>query len=182
MLSLHELGTAGHHGIWIDVFPIISIGGSLDYHFRRFCIRICNYSIMDTTYFHLSHDWIRAQTNGVMFQLVKLFTMLPPRIRRDVHDFFRRFVFMGHSRKTKRKGHVWASITYVHPASVFNGVAKKLKFEDDIFPCPPDYEEYLRNAYGDYMTPPPIDRRGGGHGDVIIDLENSWELYNSGDK
>jgi lipopolysaccharide cholinephosphotransferase len=87
-------------------------------------------------------------------------------------------VFMGHSRKAPRKAHIWTSITYVHPAKVFEGDAKFLSFEGELFPAPPDYEEYLRNAYGDYMQLPPEEKRTSNHGDMIIDLEHSWERYN----
>ena len=179
MLSSYEVGAPGHHGVWIDIFPIISIGGSADYRFRRLCVRICNYSMIDRSNFENDQAWIRSQTSGAMFRLVKWFTRLPDGFRHGIHVLFERLLFAGHDRKTKRKGHVWGSITYVHPARVFEGSAKILPFEDNVFPVPPDYEEYLKNAYGDYMTLPPEEKRSGGHGDVIIDLEHSWERYNT---
>ncbi len=181
MLSDYERGTDGHHGVWIDIFPIISIGGPVDYHFRRLCIRICNFAMFDSSRFEIDPEWIRSQSNALLFCAVRLFIKLPLGFRRLVRTFFEKLVFMGATRKTKRKAHIWGSITYVHPASVFNGSASMLPFEDDIFSAPPDYDEYLRNAFGDYMTPPPEDKRGGGHGNVIIDLEHSWERYNTRD-
>ena len=35
----------------------------------------------------------------------------------------------------------------------------ELKFEDDMFSCPKDYDSYLRSVYGDYMILPPEDKR-----------------------
>lgn len=36
-----------------------------------------------------------------------------------------------------------------------------LKFEDLVLPCPKNYNNVLTAYYGDYMTPPPLDKRGG---------------------
>lgn len=177
MISSYGSGSGNHQGVWVDIFPIISIGGTLDYYYRKLCVRICNYAMFDRTYFDKDRRWIRSQTNAFMFHFTKWFIKLPISFRRKVYFFFKRMVFIRADRKTKRKGHVWAGITYIHPACVFEGEPKLLPFEDDVFPVPSGYEEYLTNAYGDYMTPPPEDKRNGGHGDVIIDLEHSWENY-----
>ncbi|MCR4681961.1 MAG: LicD family protein [Clostridiales bacterium] len=37
----------------------------------------------------------------------------------------------------------------------------KLKFEDRLFTVPGNYDAYLTHFYGDYMTPPPENKRGG---------------------
>ncbi len=37
-------------------------------------------------------------------------------------------------------------------------------FEDTEIPLPTDYEKFLKEYYGDYMTPPPEDKRGGATG------------------
>lgn len=34
-------------------------------------------------------------------------------------------------------------------------------FESDMFNIPMNYDAYLRHFYGDYMTPPPVEKRGG---------------------
>lgn len=39
----------------------------------------------------------------------------------------------------------------------------ELPFEDGKFPCPIGYDGYLCNAYGDYMTPPPEEKRKNRH-------------------
>mgnify|MGYP004732721853 CR=1 FL=1 len=48
------------------------------------------------------------------------------------------------------------------PTRVFQKTIE-LAFEDTVFRAPEDYNQYLSNAYGDYMTPPPIDQRGDRH-------------------
>ena len=49
-----------------------------------------------------------------------------------------------------------------------------LEFEGSLFPCPADWDLALRFWYGDYMTPPPENKRSGGHGEVLVDLRHGW--------
>lgn len=45
-----------------------------------------------------------------------------------------------------------------------------LPFENTELPAPKDYEEYLTCFYGDYMTPPPEDKRDNRHNVVELDF------------
>lgn len=48
------------------------------------------------------------------------------------------------------------------PAEVFRG-SVDVPFEGERFPAPIGYDTYLRSLYGDYMTPPPADKRASLH-------------------
>lgn len=50
---------------------------------------------------------------------------------------------------------------------------KMIKFEDTVIPVVKDYDSYLRTLYGDYMTPPPIDKQHTTHSCLYIDLERN---------
>lgn len=39
----------------------------------------------------------------------------------------------------------------------------KLEFEDNMYCCPQNYDEFLKQLYGDYMQLPPVEERGGDH-------------------
>lgn len=45
-----------------------------------------------------------------------------------------------------------------------------LKFEDDVFKCPSNYDEYLKTVYGDYMQLPPEEKRAKGHNIIEVDF------------
>ncbi len=45
----------------------------------------------------------------------------------------------------------------VHKAEWMNSIP--VEFEGKTFPAPSNYDEYLTNLYGDYMTLPPLDKR-----------------------
>lgn len=58
---------------------------------------------------------------------------------------------------------------WVVPKSCFEKFTD-LKFEDDTFKCPENYDVYLRKVYGDYMTPPPEEKRAIGHNVIGVDF------------
>ncbi|MBR2965583.1 MAG: LicD family protein [Clostridia bacterium] len=47
-----------------------------------------------------------------------------------------------------------------YPSEWFDERAE-LKFEDEVFPVPKEYDKALTHMYGDYMTPPPENERNG---------------------
>lgn len=57
----------------------------------------------------------------------------------------------------------------IFPKSVFE-IGKKLPFADRSFCVPADYDRYLKVAYGDYMTLPPVEKRKTGHSIIEIQL------------
>lgn len=54
---------------------------------------------------------------------------------------------------------------------------KDVEFEDTVMPVPVGYDEYLKEAFGNYMELPPVDKQKPHHDAVIVDLENSYEQY-----
>ena len=53
-----------------------------------------------------------------------------------------------------------------------------LEFEGRKYPTPRRYHELLTMEYGDYMTPPPIDKRKAHHGVLKISFEDeSYDIY-----
>ena len=50
-----------------------------------------------------------------------------------------------------------------------------IQFENVEFMCPKDYDSYLTYFYGDYMTPPPEEKRFNRHGIIEIDLGGNYK-------
>ena len=50
-------------------------------------------------------------------------------------------------------------------------------FEGLKFPAPAKWDQYLRLEYGDYMTPPPEDKRNSGHTLLYIDTNKNYTEY-----
>ena len=52
-----------------------------------------------------------------------------------------------------------------------------MDFEDTKMPIPVGYDQYLKIAFGDYMTPPPKEKQVPGHDAVFIDTERPYTDY-----
>ena len=63
-----------------------------------------------------------------------------------------------------------------YPISSFED-ALCLPFEETELPIPIGYDAYLKTAFGDYMTPPPVEKQVGHHDAVLVDLEKSYTHY-----
>ena len=49
-----------------------------------------------------------------------------------------------------------------------------LPFEGTEMPIPVGYDAYLSTAFGDYMTPPPTDKKVPHHDAIIADMDKSY--------
>ena len=63
-----------------------------------------------------------------------------------------------------------------YPISSFED-ALWLPFEETELPIPIGYDAYLKTAFGDYMTPPLVEKQVAHHDAVLIDLEKSYTHY-----
>lgn len=52
-----------------------------------------------------------------------------------------------------------------------------LEFEDTKMPVPLGYDQYLKIAFGDYMTPPPKEKQIPSHEAIFIDVDHSYVDY-----
>ena len=43
----------------------------------------------------------------------------------------------------------------------------QVEFEEDLYPIIKNYDAYLTHLYGDYMTPPPVDKRIAEHLEIV---------------
>ncbi|WP_234396083.1 LicD family protein [Prevotella veroralis] len=61
------------------------------------------------------------------------------------------------------------------PAEWF-GKGVKMQFEDIDVLIPSNYDEYLICMYGDYMTPPPVEKRPSSHARYFIDFHHRYSI------
>ncbi len=55
--------------------------------------------------------------------------------------------------------------------------AEIVDFEGLKFPIPQGYKRVLEISYGDYMQMPPIEKRGGWHGNLLFDLDTPYKDF-----
>ena len=167
MILKNEMHLKGHHGVWIDIFPQTFISGKLDLKAKRILVSMSNWLLMNQGYFDQAISTKTDAEQGALF-VRKITRAIPYSFRRKIALFLEKLVFKKWSKEPKYIGCVWGNITDTYPISVFSSTCL-LKFEDDSFPAPGDYKTYLKTTYGDYMTPPPPEKRGG-HYPVEVNL------------
>jgi lipopolysaccharide cholinephosphotransferase len=161
-----------HHGVWIDIFPIVPLSGKRDFKRKRIIFSLCNLLQMDD----FLNDHIedsRKELGSVTVALLKLFYLIPRKSRIKWH---KKLVWSACGEKNQPCCSVlWGNITSFYPENVF-AEKSTIRFEDGMFTAPADPDKYLTYTYGDYMTLPPEEKRQS-HSVDIIDLEQDYRDY-----
>lgn len=165
-----------HHGAWIDISPLVKVRGSRDRRFKNNLLRICYFLIMEQSAFDVTEQWLVHQSSANTVRFVKLVRKLPESMRRTIRTGILHWI--ENEKHGKFISYIWSRLSVPIPAGAYEGDPVFLPFEDDSFPVPKGFEEFLTRSYGDYMTPPPPEKRNGGHGEQLtIDLEHDWTEY-----
>ena len=174
----HYHGYNINHGISIDIFPMFYLGDTIDLKIKRGIFAVANYVQMQS-FMPANKKEFQKQLGTVGYLCCMAFYKLPLSFRKNLHKIL--FLLGTHSISKKNIAHVWGNITYYGPASIYEGEETYLQFEDDKYRVPPKYKELLTIAYGDYLTPPPVNKRAH-HGEMIVDFEHGYiaeEITNS---
>ena len=162
----------GHHGVWLDIFPLIYVGGSMDLKLKKVLIPITNVLCLSQNCFDRNRNWMRQNSGRGKIALVSILRSLLGKNRKRCANWIRRKIFSQTGKA--RMAEVWGSITAVVPASLYEEPAASIPFEDTLCAVPLNYDTVLRANYGDYMKLPPEEDRHSNHGNMYIDLERDW--------
>lgn len=170
-----------HQGIYVDIFPYDV--WPREKHKQKILWRkrlfIQSMIMMKCNYMKFKSDaaW-KYFLKAVMFTFIKFLSLFYSKQRlikkyEKMTDKFNKF----------KSGEMYEQTVnfkfgyWVIPSTCFDkGV--ELPFEDEVFKCPKNYDEYLKKVYGDYMTPPSEDKRLKGHQILEVD----FGLYDSAEE
>ena len=166
-----------HQGIWIDIFPLVPVNPGISLFLKRKWLALCNFiQIKDTVDNH--KEEFRKLLGPFGMLGLNIFSLLPLRLRQKLHGMMLDVVFNADPDRCSDIAIIWGNITTgVFPKEVYEGEPAIVEFEGAMLKAPHDYKKYLECDYGDYMTPPPIEKRQGHGKDMIIDLQKSYEEY-----
>ena len=169
-----------NHGVWIDIFPLDGLSKK-DKVYKE---RVRYKGIRTWVNVYLSYGWA---------------------LRRKIHkrtffkDLFLNFValltfwgniFQYRNKMINRWQHkikfdecvYFSNLCGNLPSHAYTrrewlGTPKVVPFEDTVINVPENYDAYLSYIFGDYMTPPPEDKRQGHHYYKGLDLHMGYEEY-----
>ena len=149
-------------GICIDIFPLYPLHDNKLLHNLKINLS------------YLTEVLLRAETakytKSSSFKL-KMIEKLPYKFRRFFANSFIKFLSVGDTESE----YVFDGFMRIKRSDI-SSKESYLDFEGVSFKVPVNYKQYLTDAYGDYMTPPPLEEINGNtdyYGKIIWDTERS---------
>lgn len=162
-----------HRGIGIDVFPIVGDAGSE----RGIKLQQKAFHLSRTL---LAKEYLVAiKSPELNNKKLRILYAIPWRIRILMCRILERIAFRK-MRPDRGVALAGARLRNHYPYEAF-GSGGKAVFEDCEFEAPVDWDRVLTMMFGDYMTPPPPEKRGYGHelifGKIIYDCDKDYREY-----
>ncbi len=168
-----------NHGMWIDIFPID--GMSYKDKPRQRCAKRIKY-VWYQVYMSYFPNMIRKIHKDTFFKDILLNIVGGLTYILDIGHYRQRIVER-HCRHYDFDKSVLAGLYFdfdtKHAAMdkhIFDEYTL-VDFEDIKVRIPKDYDKYLTNLFGDYMTPPPIDKQVGWHHHKGCSLDIGYQEY-----
>lgn len=160
-----------HQGIWVDVFPLIGVKQD-----PRWLKSIAKRAVFAKKLLTKKNNYIHEDKD--LSALKKLHRIVPLWLVR----LFAKAVYITTFKNPENYEFcycLWAEKKFKakYSSSLFSNSCE-VEFEGHLFPAPENCDEYLTIEYGDYMTPPPPEKRNGGsHTIEIVDLKKDYTYY-----
>lgn len=160
-----------HSGIYVDIFPLDNVPDSkMLYLIQKYESKILLHLLLNKN----GYDYLEGSSKikqfvgsiiksiSLLFSLEFLQNKMIKCITRFNKSITNRVVAFGgantYEKETLKRE--WVSET------------EKTQFENEKFLIPKQWDEYLTHFYGDYLTPPPKEKRMEGHSIEIVSFEN----------
>ncbi len=162
-----------HHGVYMDIFPIDGYPEkrSAQKSLERKKVRAKSY--LNRHYFlGIKTSWVRKIKRFILWSLLGFKS--DRKILEGLERTYKKVPYETAS-TVACFGGAWGNLEYC-PKAHYGAGAIGI-FEGREVVIPELYDEYLTHKYGDYMQLPPPEKQIGHHYCDIIDLENSYEIY-----
>lgn len=162
-----------NHGVFIDIYPLFGYpSNKFKAHFRSW----------ESLLYRLLLAQDAPKNHGKIAILVgkMVHKSIPMRIKRHL------IKVLAQKLRSESSDSKWVAFLYgmdvkiistiKYPREMFE-TPSMLKYEDDIFPGPADWDGYLKLRYNDYMRLPPKEKRNSYHNFEYVDLDHSYLEY-----
>lgn len=147
-------------GTFVDIYPLDGAGNGKDkFLYKRACLCTTMMGMKTRLHFNKTFSAKKNVLKFIIYQVSKIFS----------EKFFeKKLIKYGKKYSYESSDYLnvmqWCDggMTILFKKNIFEDVLY-VPFEDLIVPIPKDYDEILRNIYGDYMKLPPENERVGHH-------------------
>lgn len=150
-------------GVYIDIFPIEGLGDSYEQAKRNFDKSGIKRELLNAA---LWKKYFRSKTHSIIFEPIRFFLFIASRfvspafLIRSIHDVYKNknydsFNYVGVIGSPYRKKDILNK-------SILENY-REVEFEGNKFMAFEQYDGYLNQLYGDYMTLPPVEKRESHH-------------------
>ena len=168
-----------NHGIWLDIFPIDGISREmkepkkLAYKIRYIWFQVWLAYLPALRRKVRKETWFKDILLNIVAGLFYIFDIAHYR-NKKVERYIRKIPLSEAKMAANCFG--FNMKKEAMDANIFKETIK-VPFEDIEVNVVKDYDTYLRNIYGEYMTPPPADKQVGHHYNKGFDLHMGYEEY-----
>lgn len=170
-------------GVFIDIFPLDEVSGDIqDIKIKKLNYNFAYRDFQDTFQVLSLRPFLSSLYHMNITRLKNLFLMRLPRIGDKVKNKLRDAFIEYDKEWSKDKGEFIMSHACLY--KVEKEIFKKewfdnylyVEFENIKIRIPYMYDEYLTQLFGDYMTPPPEDKRGSTHKHYYLNLRERLSI------
>jgi len=160
-----------NHGVYIDIFPLDGVPeNKFVKKFNDLCLACLNLGL--ERYYLDNIKYMKFRGRAVSYIMKTLYK--PQQLHEKIDAIVEKYDY-GQCDLVRNYFGVWEEKEII-PREYF-GIGCNLTFEKISVTAPTDYDKFLTNIYGDYMTQPPKEEQISLHVTSIIDLNNSYALY-----
>lgn len=160
-----EYEKSGHHGIWIDIFPIDKVPKhSLK---RKIFLTLAKIRLVYTRGYPVENK------GNAMKWISRVMLCIPKKLQIVIRKYLDQYVKKYYKMKNDYELISLAcpeGLGYIFPANMLDTICN-IKFMDYEFCIAEKYDEMLTITYGDYMKLPPIEERICKHNPEIIEFD-----------
>lgn len=169
MIEKNAASNSACKGIYIDIFPLDSAPDDAasrakqnrkTYFLKRLFLAKQGYKVYE------SHETKKK----IVYQALSM--MAAPLTKQKIYSLLEDAICRYNALSTEKIVNIGGAYGYEKETLLrrwFDDTVE-LPFENTTISAPSGYREYLRYFYGDYMTPPPEDKRGDRHNIVMLDF------------
>lgn len=160
-----------NHGIYIDIFPLDGVPKTRTLRkLNELYINCLDLGIAGN--YLKNNQSMKIHARIIKFVFQHLYT--PYKLHQKINALLEKYDY-DKCELVRNYFGAWGKKEMV-PRKYF-GKGCMMDFQNIPISVPSLYDKYLTHIYGDYMTLPPIEKRVSHHETLVVDLENSYEVY-----